>query len=141
MEITSETLKSAIAKTLALEYPEYTLYKNKPKKEMQLPCFFIEQLEPAFTKKGHERFGLRSLMTVRLHDGKASRTDLDAVGFNLMDMFSTLYEGDEQLCHGSGIRYEIVDGILHFFVTYSLTVIKPKDGNKMEQIDMKAGVK
>lgn len=143
MNITSETIKSAIAKTLALHYPnpEYTLYKNKPQKGMKTPCFFIEQIEPKLRKKSSDRYNLSSLMTIRLHNDNASRTDLDSVGFNLMDIFTTLYVEGEALCHGKDIKYKVIDGVLHFFVTYSLTVIKPKKSIKMEELDLKAGVK
>lgn len=140
MNITSETIKSAMAKTLALQYPEVTLYKNKVPKDFKKPCFFISQIEPKMQRVNRNRYKLDYLMCIRYHNDKVSRTDLDSVGFNLMDIFEILID-DEPLCHGKNLRYEIVDDVLQFFVSYSLRVIKPVESTKMKNLDVKEGVK
>ncbi len=51
--------------------------------------------------------------------------------------FITLPSGD--LLHGTKMNYEVVDGVLHFFVNYNLTLIKPIDDPKMETLDLDVG--
>lgn len=141
MNITSETIKSAMAKTLALQYPEVTLYKNKVLKGFKKPCFFISQLEPSIEKIGKNRYKINFPMCIRYHNDNASRTDLDSVGFNIMDIFDTLIDG-EPICYAKNSRYEILDDVLQCFITYSINVIKPvKENIKMENLDFKEGLK
>lgn len=141
MEITSETIKSAMAKTLALNYPEVTLYKNKVSQGMKKPCFFITQLETENTEIRKNVFKRVYLMSVRFHKDNALRIDLDSVGFDLLSIFNTLELDGESVCYGKNLKYEIVDNVLQFFVTYTLNIIKKVENTKVDNLDIKEGVK
>ena len=43
-------------------------------------------------------------------------------------------DGDERPIRGTKMRYEVIDGVLNFFVNYNLFVYKRDDSNAMENI-------
>lgn len=63
---------------------------------------------------------------------------LDAAAKQQLE-FITLPNGD--LVHGTGMNYEIVDGVLHFYVNYNLTLIKPTENTPMETLAVDVGTK
>lgn len=58
----------------------------------------------------------------------------------------TLYEAleyitlGEGLIRGTGMRYEVIDNVLHFFVSYNLFLMRKKDSEAMEELEIIQGV-
>ena len=51
--------------------------------------------------------------------------------------FITLSGGD--LLHGTGVNYEVVDNVLHFFVNFNLPMIRSTDETMMETLETEVG--
>ena len=45
------------------------------------------------------------------------------------------------MLRGTGMNYEVVNGVLHFFVNYNLTLIKPAEKVPMETLSVDMGTK
>lgn len=141
MIITSETVKSAISKALSINYPGIKIYKNKVNQGMQRPCFFIAQIETECTKEAKDRRKINYLVNIRYHKDNATRTELDEIGFNLLDILESL-EDKETIAYAKNSRYEIVDDVLQFFTTYSISMIREKaPGIKMNDLNVNGGLK
>ena len=142
MKIISETIKSSIAKVLVMNYSDVKIYKNKVEQGISLPCFFISQIDTEFEKKARNRFEINYLMNIRYHSNNATRTNLEEIALNLFDILETLNIEGSRPIYGRKLRYEVVDDILQFFVSYKLTVRRDLSTEiKMNELDLKGGIK
>lgn len=145
-EITGETIKSAIAikvhNTFAVTngtppittYP--TIYKEKIIQDMNKPCFFIWIMEGGSEKRMNDNYDLTYQMNIRYHpkdhDEKAYE-NLSHIAIDLVEALSSIevpiLVNDipvDKKVRGTQITYEIVDGVLQFYVTYKLKAFIPQ---------------
>ena len=108
----NEIIKGVSMKLNATFGSRYKFYQNDVKQGFKPPCFS--------------------------RDG-ADNGEMLTVALEMMEAleFITLPNGD--LVHGTGMNYEIVDGVLHFYVNYNLTLIKPTDNTPMETLAVDVG--
>lgn len=141
VKIESETIKSAIAKMLANSFPDKTIYKNKVEQGMKRPCFFISQLNGMQEKESRNLYRRTYLMNIRYHKDNPTRTELDEIGFELLGLLNELKDED-LFVFGSDAKYEIVDDVLQFFITYKVRVVKETDSLAiMNKLNINGGVK
>ncbi len=116
----------SIGAALKTEFGErYKIYREEKKQGLTEPCFFIQCLaltERLFFNKRYRRSGqfcIQYLPKDKLHGDQECR----AVAERLFDCLGWLgVDGD--LVMGTKMRYEVVDGVLHFFVDYDLFIYK-----------------
>lgn len=133
---------SSISKVLSRNYPECKIYKNKVEQGMCMPCFFVSHLEGTQEKQGKNIFERAYFMNIRYHTKNPIRTNLDEIGFELMGLLDLLID-EEFKAFGNNIRFEIVDDVLQFFVTYKVRLYKSKNykENSMNDIIVNGGIK
>ena len=104
---------------------KYTIYTENVKQGFNEPCFYLFALQPTNEAAigGHY---LRSY-PFDIHyfpkdenNAKAEMHHMAEALFLALEDINVL----DNLRRGSTMRYEIVDGVLHFFVTYSMYVKK-----------------
>lgn len=118
----------------------YKVYENDVKQGLKPPCFFIGVLKPELSPLVGKRYLSTNPLDVRFIPLDGGRNaEMFSVAAELLEAleFITLPSGD--LLHGTKMNYEVVDGVLHFFVNYNLTLIKPIDDPKMETLDLDVG--
>lgn len=106
----------------------YTIYIEPVKQGFKEPCFYIFALQPTSEPAvaGHY---LRSY-PFDIHffpkDENHARSEMHQIGealFLAVEYINVLDKNKlDNLRRGTTMRYEIVDGVLHFFVTYSMYV-------------------
>lgn len=100
----------------------FTIYKDSIEQGFQEPCFFIALLEPDIKQMIGNRF--HRTLPFDIHYFGHSTTDaykiVDDLMFN-MDYIQCL-NGD--LLKGTKMSANLVDSVLHFFVSYNMFVIK-----------------
>ena len=102
---------------------EYKIYKENIKQGLVEPCFNIVVLEPSQEAKLPNRY-LRSYpMDVHYFPKTATKSEMYEVAEQLLIELEYITVLDN-LCKGTKMRYEIVDGVLHFFVNYDFFVKK-----------------
>lgn len=139
-QITGETIKSAISLRIrnaftttqgtppTNSYP--TIYKEKVVQGMTKPCFFVWTMDVAPQKRMKKRFELSYQMNVRYEpsDGdEATYESCISVATKLVEALSIIdvpvdVGGAEVLKHvyGRNMEFNITDGVLQFFVSYTL---------------------
>lgn len=136
----NEIIKGVSMKLNTTFGSRYKFYQNDVKQGFKPPCFFLAVLNPELTPLIGRRYINRNPLDIRYfpRDG-ADNGDMFIVALELMEAleFITLPNGD--LVHGTGMNYEVVDGVLHFFVNYNLTLIKPTDNTPMETLAVDVG--
>ena len=101
----------------------YTIYTENIKQGFKEPCFYILALQPTSTP-GMGKHYLRSY-PFDIHffpkDENHARSEMHHMAESLFLAVEYINVLDN-LRRGATMRYEIVDGVLHFFVTYSMYV-------------------
>ena len=121
----------------------YKIHREAKKQGLKEPCFFIQCLNPTeelFLWKRYFRqnqFCIQYFPEDKLH----GKQECYAVGERLLSCLEYLdVSGD--LVMGTKRKYEVVDGILHFFVNYDLFVYKVAESVPvMEEVSSETHVK
>ena len=102
---------------------DYKIYKENIKQGLVEPCFNIVVLEPSQEAKLPNRY-LRSYpIDVHYFPETATKNEMYEVAEKLLIELEYITVLDN-LCRGTKMRYELVDGVLHFFVNYDFFVKK-----------------
>lgn len=136
----SESIKSAITKTLANRYPDIEIYKNQVKQGVETPCFFVAQINAEKHKTSHIHHQFDYLFNVRYHADNPTRTEFDTLGFELLDILEEV-DKDGLYIRGKNLRYEITDNVLMFFGNYSIRTVRDKEKNSMQDLILKGELK
>ena len=111
------------------------IYQNNDGQELKKPCFFIAALQPELSPL----LGLRVLKRnpFDIHYYLAMPGDstemLDAAERLMLGLeFIKIPSGE--LLHGTSMRYEMIEGILHFFICYNMIIKRKKELPLMETL-------
>lgn len=117
---------------------KYEYYRDDVTQGLSEPCFFIRLVESAYDKAsiGHHR----KTHTFDVHyfptDG-GKNSEMFDVADDLLDVLRVVTAIDGHKFRGTGMNYNVVDNVLHFFVDY---ISYPMDeradsGDYMEELD------
>lgn len=126
VEIDSETIVSAVLKTLQKKFTTAKRYREPQNQNIVRPCFFVEQL----ILPSNKQMGNRVIRNPRIKITYLSaQTEeqlskhLRAVGDKLLDSLQLLTLGENSSVFGRNAEYEIVAGELLFTIEYPVHVI------------------
>ena len=119
-------IKNAIMEKLKQEFPDYKRYGEEIKQGFQAPCFFLAVIN---TSSKQKMIGKRYQRTISLdvHFFPAKQENQNEQMYDMRDLLYLILEVlhiDGQILRGSEMNYEIVDGVLHFFVDYKVFVYR-----------------
>ena len=134
----------SISITLNAEFGDkYKIHREEKRQGLKEPCFFIQCLNPTeelfFWKRyfRQNQFCIQYFPEEKLH----GKQECYAVGGRLFSCLEYLDVGGD-LVMGTKRKYEVVDGILHFFVNYDLFVYKVAESVPvMEEVSSETHVK
>lgn len=119
------------------------IYSETVKQGLKEPCFFITVLNPSQSKMIKGRYFRQHPFDVHYFPTESDKKneEMQRVASDLLDglEYITLTNGD--LVHGTNMNYEIVDGVLHFFVQYNMFVKKIEVVDDMETLTIETDVK
>ena len=116
-------------------------HTSNVKQGLETPCFFIKCLTvintPFMGKRKMREYNFD------IHYFPKDETDNEemlAVGEKLIETleYITLLNGD--IIRGTNLDYEIIDGVLHFRVTYKVMLINTGRDDAMDNYGLKVGV-
>lgn len=120
---------------------EYEIHQNDIKQGLQEPCFLITLVHSA-------KENLLNLRSKRLlpfdilffpSNGKSQCYEISDTLMNELDMIKCL-EGD--MLHGTKMRSEIIDDVLHFFVSFNfIAIVKEEKLDPMEILEVSSNTK
>ena len=124
----------AITKQLDSTFGDsYRYYVENVEQDLQKPCFTVDVLEPRQRSINYYRY--RRTMPIVVHYFNAERDtnkkDSYAMAERLVECLEYLTFKDT-LLRGEGISWQIVEGVLQLFITYSFNTIKQVDKTNME---------
>ena len=133
-----------ISRTIREEFgSRYTNYMEEVKQDLKEPCFFIQCLNPTeklfFGKRyfRHNQFCIQYFPEDKQHE----KQECYAVAERLFSCLEYLDAGGD-LVMGTKMKYEVTDGILHFFVNYDLFVYRAAESVPvMEEVSSETRLK
>lgn len=120
----------------------YRNYTEKVKQGLKEPCFFISCINPTHNLFLGKRYFRENQFCIQYFPADKSREkeECNEVAERMEFCLEWLnVTGD--LVQGIRMRYEVVDGVLNFFVNYNLFVYKVVDAVPMEEISQNVSVK
>lgn len=134
----------SISITLNAEFGEkYKIHREEKKQGLKEPCFFVQCLNPTEELFFWERYFRKNQFCIQYfpEDKLHGKQECYAVGERLFSCLEYLDVGGD-LVMGTKRKYEVVDGILHFFVNYDLFVYKVAEPVPvMEEVSSETHVK
>lgn len=118
----------------------YEIHQNDVKQGLKEPCFLIAVLQPEITPMIGRRSIWRHPFDIQYFPTDPSNNaEMFTVAETMVGAleFITLPGGD--LLHGTSVNYEIVDNVLHFFMSYNLPMIRPTEETYMETLETEVG--
>ncbi|WP_438448187.1 phage tail terminator family protein [Gorillibacterium sp. sgz5001074] len=133
-----EVIKRAIMKRLAEVYPDMPVYVEQVEPSFTRPCWFVLEQSGSQAKELGNRYKRTALFEIQFFpalDSLVPRTQCNGVADQLYGALEvTEWEG--RMYRGSGLRHEVMDGVLHFFITYQIPFLAEKPpGMKMQSLN------
>lgn len=133
-----------ISNALYEAFPDHAIYSETIKQGLKEPCFFILPLNPSESPL----LGVRAVRTIPLdvhyfppEKGPKNKT-MGIVASKLYGVLKRVKLLNGDLLNGFDLNYEIVDDVLHFFVTFKVVVKYPVDAvDNIESLEIQQGVK
>jgi hypothetical protein len=119
-----------IAKALSDMFgSDYRIYVENVPQGFEEPCFSIVPIMGDRTAKSPNRYLSRNKFDIHYFpkDEHQEKREMLSVGESLFLSLEYINVLDN-LCRGTKMSYEIIDGVLHFFVNYDLFVVKDMSG-------------
>lgn len=120
---------------------EYEIHQNDIKQGLQEPCFLITLIDS-------EKENLLNLRSKRLLPfdilffSSSGKNQCHSVSDTLMNMLDMIKCIDGDLLHGTKMRSEIIDDVLHFFVSFNyIAVVKEEETESMETLEVSSNTK
>ena len=130
----------AIAGKLAEKY-DYDVHVEKMPQDFDEPCFFIKLIDSDEDQLIDNRYYRKNAFDVAYFNDNDNK-DLYKKANELTDILEYVKLENGNLLRGTGRKSEIVDGVLHFIVSYDYTVLKPCEKQAlMEELKIKGGVR
>lgn len=127
-----------IAKALRDTFgPGYRIYQNDIEQGFQTLCFFILPMKATPSPLGKDRFLLKSPFDVHFFpEDEKDNAVMQAIAWQLWQAleFITLPGGDK--LHGTSMSWEVQDDVLHFFVSFNMTLRRIDLPEKMGELHM-----
>ena len=120
---------------------EYEIHKNDIKQGLQEPCFLITLIDS--TKENLLNLRSKRLLPFDIlffpDKGKSQCYEVSDTLMNELHMIKCI---DEELFHGTKMRSEVIDDVLHFFVNYNyIEIISEEKNDSMETGDVSSTIK
>ena len=102
----------------------YNIYSEDVKQGLKQPCFFIAALNPSQEQIIGSRHSREYPVDIHYFpQTEGNFNEIMTVADKMMTEMNlvTMTNGDQ--VHGYDIHFEVVDGVLHFFVNYKMVVL------------------
>lgn len=108
----------------------YEIYMEENKQDLKMPCFFISLVQPTKTDFPSNRYYMDNLFCIQYipESETGSNGECVSTGEQMLWVLEEVTpDGEDLPVRGSNMHYEIIDGVLNFFVNYNYFVRKVVD--------------
>lgn len=137
-EINTQAVVDAITLALRAAYPHAIILDDESKQGIKPGAFIVQLVTAEQQQLAPTRYRRTPLFDV-IYFSSDSAEECTRVGDNLSMVLGTVTTPGGDLLHGSGINWNIEDGVLHFMVLYNHNVLRPQERTEMETLKVKEG--
>ncbi len=122
---------------------DYEIYQNKVEQGLQEPCFFVAVLPPPQPAKpllGNRERCLNAFDVHYFPRQAGNNAELLAVAEQLLAELRFIELPGGGLLRGTSMRWEPVDGVLHFFVNYNTLLNRQEEKPLMETLSFEQDI-
>lgn len=131
MQVTINDVRYAVHAALDNAFPGIKVSGEEIKQNLNHPRFFVRLLEPAHTQELGNRYKRDLPFAIRYFAADRANADMYNMAEQLTSVLKWITVGGRHL-PGQSMSFQIVDEVLHFFVTYQMLVYeKHPEGAKM----------
>lgn len=134
----------AISISLNEEFGDgYETHMEEIKQGLKEPCFFITCLNPTTELfLGKRYFRTNQFCIQYFPETNEKQRECNGVAERMLQCleYITIY-GEDKPIMGTKMKYEVVDGVLNFFVNYDFFTVKTEDQTPMETMTASTDVK
>ena len=129
-----DSIIAGISTTLFEEFG-YENFKNEIPQDLNPPCFYIKCIEPGVKKYIGTRYLRRNHFVIQYFPSTGDRKgECYRIGEEMLECLEVI-QVDHYSLRGTEMRFDVVDGVLHFFVDYNAFVRKEAgDQDAMESM-------
>lgn len=134
---------TSIATRVEELFKRSTVYFNQLPQGFHAPCFFVKLVDCHCELKLYNRYEVELNFDIIYYpkDEKHSAGELNGIGEEML-LGLEYIKYDNGLIRGTGMRYEVHDGVLHFFVSYKFFILRPINrGEFMQRLYQYQGLK
>lgn len=115
---------------------KYRIYPEAVTQGLKQPCFFVLALKPTQSVFLGRRYHMSTPLVIQyIPQDSRKQNECTEVAERLADCLEYVTcPGEDKPIEGTGMNWEIVDGVLNFFVYYDLYLIKKTDDVLMGDI-------
>lgn len=117
----------AITKSLGAKFPNYCIYVDNVPQGLQLPCFFVDQIQSKAIKTNNTRYESFLHFDIVFYPEQTLATHAflrDISEILRYEVLENLQIRENERRDGENMHCEIIDNILHFFVSYRFDVVR-----------------
>lgn len=125
------------------ESDAYEIYNEEIKQDLREPAFFVQSINPSTSLFLGKRYLQHVHILIQYFPkSEAYQTECNSIGEQLNWIVEWITcKGDDRPIRGSNMHYEVVDGVLNFFVDYEFFIRKVESYDPMQTMDLKQTVK
>lgn len=132
MQVTINDIRYAVNYALETAFPHIPLSDEEIIESIDRPRFFVRLLEPTLTQELGRRYKRNLPFVIRYLGSDRSNDNMYDMGEQLTKAMQWIAVADFRYL-GQRMSFQIVDGVLHFFVWYSMLVYyQPANDAKMQ---------
>lgn len=137
-EINTQKILDGITLALRGEYPESHIYDDEVRQGLRPGDFNVILISTSQQQIVGERYKRIPLFDV-LYFPKKGREECYAVADTLSLLLNVISLPEGDLLRGTGMDFEVVDNVLHFYVRYTHYVRRGERGESMENLEIIQG--
>lgn len=134
----------AISVALNSEFgDDYEIHMEEIRQGLTEPCFFITCLNPSLKPLAGNRYQCTNQFCINYFpESEEKQQECNAVGERMIWCLEYITkDGDSKPIRGTKMNYEVIDGVLSFFVNYDCIVTKTESQTAMEILETNTVVK
>lgn len=124
----------------------HAIYTEHGKNNIDFPCFFVRLIEDKITQDLGDRYIVDSQFDIQYFHNESDEIDdvyrIHEIGDALYFELEYVRLDENTIVRGEDMHYRITDGVLHFFVTYEVHILKKRDKlPTMQRLELKEALK
>ena len=141
MQITINDVRYAVHTALELAFPNIPVSSEENVQIIDPPHIYVRLLEPTLIQELGRRYRRNLPFVIRYFAADSSSAELYELGEKLTAAMKSIAVAEAQYL-GQGMSFQIVDEVLHFFVTYSMLVYDERSNDaKMRELELEEYVR